>query len=155
MITLDTTIDILAPIDVVWSILIDFPAYEMWNPYILKIEGEAVGGAVISVYSLAKADGDVQKAPVQVVAIAPYTMQWEGGLPDREKFKGDHWFVLEACDGGTCLQHFEHFSGEYAQTILDRHGALIRENFNIFNRALKAHAECAQHEPRALGDDAA
>jgi hypothetical protein len=153
MITLETTIDILAPIDVVWSILIDFPQYEIWNPYIVKIEGEAVAGAVIRVHSLPKADADIQKAPVQVVALEPYSMRWEGGLPDRDKFKGDHWFVLEACDGGTCLQHFEHFSGELAQTILNRHGALIRENFNIFNKAVKAQAECAQHKSRAQGGD--
>jgi hypothetical protein len=145
MITLETTLDIMAPIDGVWSILIDFAGYEMWNPYIVKIEGKAVAGAVITVHSLPKADGDIHKAPVEVVAIAPYAMRWAGGLPDRDKFKGDHWFALEAHGDTTRLRHFEHFTGTMAEGILDKHGALISENFNIFNNALKKQAECAQH----------
>jgi hypothetical protein len=138
MITLETTIDILAPIDAVWSILIDFA-------YIVKIEGEAVAGAVITVSALPKADAEIQKSAVLVVAVAPYTMRWEGGLADRDKFKGDHWFALEAHGDTTRLRHFEHFTGTMAEGILDKHGALISENFNIFNNALKKQAECAQH----------
>jgi hypothetical protein len=72
----------------------------------------------------------------------PSTMRWEGGLPDRAQFKGDHWWVLEVESPSlTRVRHFEHFSGTLAGPILASHGGTIRANFDRFNRALKVHVE--------------
>jgi hypothetical protein len=141
MTTLETSVRINAPIETVWAILIDFPAYETWNPYMVKIEGEAQAGANILVHSLPVQGGKVMKAPVDVVSIEGFAMRWEGGLPDRGLFMGDHWFVLEWQSNATILRHLEHFSGSMADAIISEHGATIEGNFVIFNNALKIESE--------------
>ena len=40
-----TAIDIDAPADAIWRVLVDFPAYPEWNPFIRRITGEAKVGA--------------------------------------------------------------------------------------------------------------
>jgi hypothetical protein len=139
--TIATEIDIAAPVATVWDALTDYAAYADWNPYLVRIEGEAVAGSSITVHSRPVTDGDVMVAPVDVVSVAPYIMRWEGGYPDRNQFKGDHWFVLEAAPGGTRLKHFEHFSGSRAADILGAYRSIIAANFVRFNTALKARAE--------------
>jgi hypothetical protein len=139
--TLKTSIDIGAPLDRIWSVLTNYAAYHNWNPYIVRIEGEAVAGETVIVHSMSSALGQLTQAPVLVVAIDPFTMRWEGGLADRGKFKGDHWFVVTPTANGSHLAHFEHFSGTLAQVILDQHGDAIARDFVLFNNALKAEAE--------------
>ena len=38
---IQTSIDIDAPAEKVWAILVDFPTYEKWNPLTVKVKGEA------------------------------------------------------------------------------------------------------------------
>jgi hypothetical protein len=143
MITLQTSIQIEAPIDHVWAILLDFSAYQDWNPYMVHIEGEPQLGATIIVHSVPAPGLEVTAAPVLVIDAAPYKMRWEGGLPDRRKFKGDHWFVLEHVGEATRLRHDEHFSGSLAEMLWTKHGLQIESNFKTFNQALKEKAERA------------
>jgi hypothetical protein len=139
--TIETEILIAAPVDAVWAALTDYGGYPDWNPYIVRIDGAPVAGSAITVHSRPMPGGDVMAAPVDVVAVAPWTMRWEGGLPDRAQFKGDHWFVLETTPEGTRLRHFEHFTGSRAVEILAAYRAVITANFERFNTALKARAE--------------
>src|SRR4030095_641143 len=44
-----TAIDIDAPADAIWRVLVDFPAYPEWNPFILRITGEAKVGARLEI----------------------------------------------------------------------------------------------------------
>lgn len=141
--TIETEIEIAAAPEVVWKALTDYAGYGEWNPYLIRIEGELLAGSTIIVHSKPAPDRDVMVQPVDVVFLeAPRAMRWEGGMPDREQFKGDHWWVLEVLDeGSTRLRHFEHFSGALAPQILTAYGEAIRANFIRFNEALKAHVE--------------
>jgi hypothetical protein len=141
MTRIETSIVIESAVDTVWSVLIDYAAYGEWNPYVIQIEGSAEAGSLITVHSVPVAGADPMVAPVSVVSVAPYTMRWEGGLPDRTLFKGDHWFVLARDGDMTRLDHYEDFSGTLASGILNAHGEVIRGNFVRFNEALKARAE--------------
>lgn len=141
MTSIETSIVIAAPIDCVWSVLTALDRYADWNPYLVRIEGNAVAGTTITVHSVTVPGGDLIVAPVSVVSVEPYVMRWEGGLPDRGQFKGDHWFVLNEEKGNTRFDHFEHFSGALEAAILAAHGETIRTNFLRFNDALKAHTE--------------
>lgn len=141
MTKLETSIEIAAPIDMVWSILITYADYQNWNPYIIQIEGSATPGETIIVTSVSSVLGKVAQAPVLVVATEPYTMRWEGGLLDKAVFCGDHWLVLTPTSAGTKFAHFEHFTGTLASAILAQHGPAIESDFSIFNTALKAEAE--------------
>jgi hypothetical protein len=121
--------------------LTDLAAYEGWNPYLVRVEGEPRAGSQIAVHARPAPDGDVVVQMVDVISAEPYAMRWEGGLPDRTVFKGDHWWVLEPLDAGTRLRHFEHFSGSAAAKLLAAHRASIAANFERFNAALKRVAE--------------
>jgi hypothetical protein len=105
------------------------------------VEGEARTGAKLTVTSVPAPGAPEMSQPVDVVSVEPFTMRWEGGMPDRSRFRGDHWWVLEADGDATLLRHFEHFTGSEAAAILGVYGERIRANFEIFNAALKAEAE--------------
>lgn len=141
--SIETGIDIAAPVERVWAILTGFDAYADWNPYLVRIDGKPVPGTDVIVTSRPGGHGAEMTQAVKVVAVdPPRSMRWEGGLPDRSQFLGDHAFELQALsEGATRVRHYEHFSGTLADRILDRHGPLIEASFDLFNRALKARAE--------------
>lgn len=140
--TIATEIFIARGIAEVWAVLVDFAAYGRWNPYIIRIDGEAKAGTVITVHA---ARGEMQPALAQnidLVSIASYTMRWQGGLPDRREFAGDHWFVLEpAGPDETRFKHYEHFTGSHVPKFGQEDEAAVAANFERFNRALKARCE--------------
>jgi hypothetical protein len=138
---IETQVALAVPIETAWRALIDLPAYERWNPYLTRIEGEAVGGAAIRVHASVPGRAEPLIQDVQVLEVAPYAMRWEGGLPDRAQFRGDHWFVLARVGEHCTLDHFEEFDGALAPAILAQHGETIRANFERFNAALKTYLE--------------
>lgn len=140
--SIETAAQIMASPEQVWAVLTDYRAYPEWNPYIVRIEGEAQVGSTLIVHAKAAPDRDILVSPVAVLAVEPpRVMRWEGGLPDRNLWRGDHWWIVESHQAGALLRHFEHFSGTLADTILAEHGETIRANFCLFNTALKARAE--------------
>lgn len=141
--TIATEIAIAATAEQVWAVLVDFPAYPSWNPYLVRIDGAALAGTEISVTSRPGGSAPELVQPVRVLAVdPPRVMRWEGGLPDRRMFLGDHWFELDPASGReTLFRHYEHFSGLRASDILDQHGSTIADSFALFNTALKARVE--------------
>jgi hypothetical protein len=137
IVTIATAITIAAPPDLVWAVLTDFACYAEWNPYLVLIEGSATAGTTIQVHACHRPDTPAVVQPVAVVAVAFPEMAWEGGLPDRSAWRGEHHFRVRADATGTHFDHFEHFSGSEAAGILAAHGDTIRANFTIFNLALK------------------
>jgi hypothetical protein len=139
MATISTHIVIAAPVDRVWHILIDLSNYAAWNSYLVRVDGEARAGAQLTVHSVPRPGMEAVAAPVQVISVDPYAMRWEGGLPDRNRFKGDHWFRLSETEAGdTLFTHEEHFSGSEADAILGQYGTMIEAAFHRFNADLKA-----------------
>jgi hypothetical protein len=140
-ITIATDIVITAPPERVWSVLIDFAGYTDWNPYLVRIDGDAVAGGTITVHAVNRPGAEPMTQPVDVVAVAFPEMAWEGGMADRGLWKGDHRFRVAAHTLGTRFDHFEHFSGSEAARLLDAYGDVIRDNFIRFNMALKRRCE--------------
>ena len=69
-------------------------------------------------------------------------MRWQGGLPDRAQFKGDHFFALEALGPArTRLHHYETFTGTLVGDIIVPREAEIRDNFERMNAGLRAFCE--------------
>ncbi len=137
-----TQIDIEAPIDGVWETLTDLDGYEHWNPYLVKIEGQCSADEIITVHSVSEPGAERMVLPVLIRSVEPYKMRWEGGLPDREQFCGDHWFELsDEKEGVTRLNQYEAFTGTLAKNIITAHGAAIEANFGRFNAALKIYCE--------------
>ncbi len=137
-----TQIDISAPIERLWDILTATGNYGQWNSYLIQVDGENTPSETIMVHSVPIIGTKAMVVPVLVISVEPYVMRWEGGLPDRTQFKGDHIFRLEPLDGGrTCFFHEELFSGSMADAILDKHGPAIEAAFVRFNVDLAKAAE--------------
>jgi hypothetical protein len=69
-------------------------------------------------------------------------MHWEGGLPDRTLFKGDHFFELEDLGGDrTRLHHHETFTGSLIGEIVDAGRDVIHANFERMNDAARERCE--------------
>ncbi len=139
--TIATAIDIAASPERVWSVLTDLASYAAWNPYLVRIEGDAVPGTTITVHAVARPGDDPMTQPVEIISVMFPEMAWEGGMADRSLWKGDHRFRVSADGDGTRFDHFEHFSGSQAPRILDAYADIIRQNFIIFNAALKSRCE--------------
>jgi hypothetical protein len=138
--TIATVIDIDAAIDRVWLLLTDTRNYAEWNPYLVEVRGNVLTDAVVEMLACSAA-GERTALRIEVNRAEPYEMVWVGGLDDYREFRGEHWFVLEPRGNGTRLNHFEHFTGSRAEQIVTALGAVIEDNFERMNRALKARAE--------------
>jgi hypothetical protein len=138
-----TTKQIAAPAAHIWVLLTDFAGYGDWNPYIVRVDGAAQAPSQLTVHAVMRPGDPPLVQAVELVALAPFTMHWRGGMADRNRFVGNHFFALMPEADGTRLDHFEDFGGSVAAKILTDHGDMIRGNFERFNAALKARAELA------------
>lgn len=140
--TVATEIRIERAIEHVWAVLTDYAGYAHWNPYLVRIEGEARAGAIIQVHALSGGATAPVVQRIEVVSVAPHAMRWQAGTTDRAELACDHWFELESLGPrDTLLKHYEHFSGSRLAEFGPQHEATIGANFLRFNEALKARCE--------------
>lgn len=134
---IDTEIEIDAPVDVVRRLLTDGERYSEWNPYLVRVDGRLHDGA--DVVALGRnEDGSEMSMDVHVVSVGASEMRWEGGLPDRSLFRGDHRFAWEPLPSGrTRLRHFEVFTGSLVGDVLGSQRPVIERNFTRMNEALR------------------
>lgn len=135
-----TAIDIDAPRADVFSALQDFEKYGRWNPYHVRVVGEAVEGAPLEV-RVSRPDGKVVDVPhVSVLRVEQdRELTWGGGVDGV--FKGVHVFRLEdAPGGGTRLIHNEDFDGLFVG-FADLPADVLTDGYNRMNAALKNYVE--------------
>lgn len=139
---IETEVEIAAPPETVYAALADIARYGEWNPYLVEVRGTPEPGQTLKVRSQ-PAGREEMEYEVQVVAMSPPScIRWEGGLPDRAQFRGDHRWELEVLGTGrTLLRHHETFTGELAGDIFEAAGDAIRGDFERMNEALKCRVE--------------
>lgn len=105
-----TEAEIDAPVDEVWTVLVDTERYPEWNPYHVRVEGPLEPGAKLEV-EVHKPNGNELVIHPKVQTLEPQReLTWGGGVPGV--FKGSHVFRLEPLPNGrTRLVHEETFSG--------------------------------------------
>jgi len=136
------SIDILAPPETVWGVLMDFPRYPEWSKFLLNIEGRAVPGSYLHVM-LMTADGkpNIFK-PVVLQVTPPRAFRWLDHLGVPGLFDREHSFNLEYQFGGhTRVRHTEEFGGLLTPFLWRRFEAPVTRGFVAFNHALKKRAE--------------
>ena len=73
---IEAELEIEAPIDLVWAVLVDYRRYSVWNPLLIRIEGEAREGEQITVYS---GDGASVREKTEVCVARvdpPHELRW-------------------------------------------------------------------------------
>jgi len=139
--SIETTLDIAAPVERVWQVLTDFVSYPQWSRFILAIEGEPRPGARLSA-RLDDGGGAMQISPQVLMCKEHDELRWRGVLGASFLFSGEHYFRLQALPGGrTRLIHGEVFGGVLVPLLWQRLNTRTRQGFEDFNAALRARAE--------------
>jgi hypothetical protein len=124
-----TAIDIDAPADAIWRVLVDFPAYPEWNPFIRRIAGEAKVGARLEVTAQPANRKPMTFRPTVRVADPDRELRWLGRV-----------LLPGIFDGGCRLRHEETFGG----LLVPAFGAMLDDTARSFaelNAALKRRVE--------------
>ncbi|MDD7971001.1 SRPBCC domain-containing protein [Roseinatronobacter alkalisoli] len=145
----ETGVTINAPPDLVWALLTDPVAHVAWNPIMHAVAGQFVQGARLRLTMRTPSGGKMTFRPHVLVADPGRELRWLGRLAFPRLFDGQHYFRLIAEDGGTRLIHGECFRGVLLW-VMDVQQ--FRPAFDAVNAGLKAHAELAHSEERALPD---
>lgn len=151
--TADCSIVIDAPIDVVWSVMTDFPRYGEWNPFLVSIrprDGGAVRvGTAVSLH-VRWSDGGEERTIEVVTQLDPPSpsgaprravmeYRYTGLLPRLQLVKGARAQTLEQAPGGpTIYRTHEAFRGLIAFAVPL---AKVQDGFERHAAALKARAE--------------
>ncbi len=98
--TIQSAIEIRAPIEVVWSVLTDFATYPDWNPLVRRLHGRPSVGRRVTILSQPPGARGIAFAPVVLAWSPPNELRWRSTLIWRRIFSGEHGFRLEAIDDG-------------------------------------------------------
>ena len=136
--TIETKIEIDAPPEAVWAVLVDTAVYPAWNPFIRSFEGELRVGERVAVRLQPPGGRGITLRPVLRVVDAPNELRWFGRLGLPRIFDGEHRFTVEPLDDGTRSRfvHAEKFRGVLVPFV----GSLLRNTeigFDAMNVALR------------------
>ena len=135
-----TAVDIDAPAGAIWRVLVDFPAYPDWNPFIRRIVGEARVGTRLEVTVEPQGYKPMTFKPTVRVADENRELRWLGRVLMPGIFDGEHAFVIEQGAAGCRLRHEETFSG----LLVPAFAAMLEVtalSFGYANTALKRRVE--------------
>jgi hypothetical protein len=138
-----SSIDIAAPAERVWEVLVDFAAFPGWNPFITQAEGRLEVGGRLTLRMQPVGGSAVILRPTVVEVVDGQRLRWRGRLGVPRLFDADHLFTVEPRAAGSRLEQQEQFTGllvPFLKRSLDR-GTLPA--FQAMNAALKARAEGA------------
>ena len=140
--TIETDIEIDAPVEQVWATFSDFERWPDWNPFVVSLKGNVAVGEKLEVRLQPPGGKPMTFKPKVVAHEADRELRWLGHLLVPGVFDGEHHFSVETVDGGrTRFTQREEFRGLLAGLTL----RLIRDKttrgFEAMNQALKDRVE--------------
>jgi hypothetical protein len=140
---LDTSIEIDAPPERVWSVLTDFDSFPDWNPFIRSARGEVEPGAKLEIRLEPPGGRAMTFKPTVLVAEPGRELRWLGRLLLPGLFDGEHIFRIEPIEGGhSRFVQAERFRGLLVP-LFGRTLEQTRRGFEAMNEALCRRAEAA------------
>lgn len=139
---LSTHLDIQAPADKVWDLLMNFEGYNSWNPFIQKISGKSSVGSILKIQLNLEGRKPMVISPRVVIYEPQRHFAWQGKLLFRGLFDGEHHFKLQELNASSCrFEHFENFSGILVPVFRKMLNRETRAAFERMNQKLKELAE--------------
>jgi hypothetical protein len=139
-------VEIRAPAALVWKVLTEFPAYDIWNPYIYPVRGELHPGGLLDV-TLHPDDGPLRYQPA-VLALQPgRLLSWGGRIPGGMFERVQTFTVEELRPDRVRVTSREHFKG----LLLPLYGGMpdnARRGLEAMTRALRDRAELLTLSPK-------
>ena len=139
---LKTQIEIEAPAERVWSLLIDFPSHARWNPFVRSIEGSLEVGKSLKVFIQPPGANGMRFSPTLLEAKPNRALRWKGKLLLPGLFDGEHYFLIEdKPGGGVIFRQGETFSGILVPLFRNSLDGATKQGFLAMNEAIKCEAE--------------
>ena len=130
----------------VWRILIDFAAYDQWNPFINKIIGPPTEGSKIDIY-IETPSGKNRKYSPRITRVEEgRELRWFGKSSLPGFLNAEHIFTIEELQPERVrfIQR-ELFDGLLTRVFGKGVDTDIRQGFQDMNDALKKRAERSSH----------
>lgn len=140
--TIETNIIVDSNRNKIWAILTKFEEYELWNPFMTKVVGNAILGSKIEVNIKTISGKQRTYFPIITKCEINRELRWKGKSFLPGIFAGERIFVIEETnDNRVSFLHKEVFKGLGVKLVGDKLDQDLRESFVIMNKALKARAE--------------
>ena len=134
--TIERSVEIAAPITIVWATLTDTSRYASWNPFIPELAGELRPGTKLRVRISPPGGRAMTFKPTVTDVADERRLEWLGRMGIPGLFDGRHSFTLDPVDSTTTrLTQAENFVGllvPFTGTLLRRTAA----GFQAMNEAL-------------------
>ena len=139
-----TAIDIDAPAGAIWRVLVDFPAYPEWNPFIRRVGGRAEVEERLVVRMQPSGTRGMTFRPTVMKVEPGRELRWLGHLLVPGIFDGEHIFEIEELGRGRVLFiQREVFKGLLVPLLARSLDRDTQRGFEEMNRALRERAETA------------
>lgn len=137
-------IEIDAPAERVWQVLVDFTSYPQWNPVMRVVRREAEPGTRLKVHIRPWRRLGMSFCPTVLTADPSRELRWRGQLLLSGLFAGEHSFTIEPI-GKNKVRFIQQevFTGLLVPLFMLVMQAGTRRVFEDMNEALKARAEQA------------
>jgi hypothetical protein len=148
MIELSCSIDIRAPLEVVWQALTDLPRFCEWNPFIREASGEPRAGGRVRVRVQPSVAIPVVFHADVLRSVERRELRWRGHFLAPWLASGEHTFTLEPrATGGVHFVQREVFRGLLPWLVGRPLAREAMRGFQAMNRALRVRAEGACSAP--------
>jgi hypothetical protein len=139
-------VEIRAPAVLVWKILTEFPAYDIWNPYIYPVRGDLHSGRRLDV-TLHTDEGALRYEPAVLIVQPEHLLSWGGRIPGGV-FERVQTFALEELKPNLVrVTSRERFQG-YVLPFYGRMPDDARRGLEAMTRALRARAALLTLSPK-------
>ena len=126
----------------IWDILTNFEEYELWNPFMTKVEGDAELGAKIKVQIHTRRGKQRIYHPTITRFEINKELRWKGKSFLPGIFDGERIFLIDkTVDNKLAFFHKELFSGLGVKLVGNKLDENLSEGFEKMNLALKKRAE--------------
>ncbi|HEX2306465.1 MAG TPA: SRPBCC domain-containing protein [Nitrososphaeraceae archaeon] len=139
--TIETQITVNSTIEKIWNILTNFEEYELWNPFMTRVVGDAKLGSKITVKIQTARGKQRTYNPIITKFEINRELRWKGKSFLPGIFDGERIFIIEKSYNKVLFLHKEIFRGLGVKLVGDRLDEDLRESFDKMNNALKIRAE--------------
>lgn len=140
--TIETQIMVNSTPEKIWNILINFEEYELWNPFMTKVVGDAKLGSKIMVKIQTVRGKERTYYPIITKFEIDKELRWKGKSFMPGIFDGERIFIIEkSTNNQVSFLHKEIFTGLGVKFVGDKLGKDLKESFDKMNIALKSRAE--------------